>query len=76
MCDRNPGLPEAMWTVVVIGFRVHLVMTILSGIVLSLLIFTIAAVDHPFRAGVSIGPDAFQLVHEQLESQRLKANAP
>lgn len=89
--DKDAGLPAAMWTVVVIGgmltvfltyflalerFRVHLVMTIVSGILVSLLIFMIAAVDHPFRGGVSIGAEAFQLVHDQLESQRIVPKHP
>jgi Protein of unknown function (DUF4239) len=83
--DKDAGLPEAMWAVVLIGgiltvfltyflalerFSVHLTMTIVSSILVSLLIFMIAAVDHPFRGGVSIGPDSFQLVYDQLESQR------
>jgi hypothetical protein len=82
--DKDTGLPVTMWVVVVVGgiltvfltyflalerFRVHLTMTIVSGILVSLLIFMIAAVDHPFRGGVSIGPDSFQLVYDQLESQ-------
>jgi hypothetical protein len=89
--DKDAGLPEAMWAVVIIGgiltifltyflalerFRVHLTMTIVSSILVSLLIFMIAAVDHPFRGGVSIGPDAFQLVYGQLESQRLTNEGP
>jgi hypothetical protein len=84
--DKDAGLPEALWAVVIIGgiltifltyflalerFKVHVTMTIVSGILVSLLIFMIAAVDHPFRGGVSIGSDAFQLVYDQLESQRL-----
>ena len=84
--DKDAGLPEALWAVVIIGgtvtifltyflalerFRVHLTMTIASGILVSLLIFMIAAVDHPFRGGVSIGADSFQLVYDQLESERL-----
>jgi len=82
--DKDAGLPPALWAVVIIGgiltifltyflalerFRVHVAMTIVSGILVSLLIFMIAAVDHPFRGGVSIGPDSFQLVYDQLESQ-------
>jgi Protein of unknown function (DUF4239) len=89
--DKDAGLPEALWAVVIIGgiltifltyflalerFRVHLVMTTVSGILVSLLIFMIAAVDHPFRGGVSIGPSAFQLVTDQLESQRLSTDRP
>lgn len=89
--DKDAGLPQALWAVVVLGgvltivltyflalerFRVHLAMTIASGILVSLLIFMIAAVDHPFRGGVSIGPDAFQLVYDQLESQRITTKHP
>jgi hypothetical protein len=88
---KDTGLPEAMWAVVVIGgiltivltyflalerFRVHVVMTIVSGILVSLLIFMIAAVDQPFRGGVGIGPEAFQLVYDQLESQQLTTKRP
>ncbi|HKU80748.1 MAG TPA: hypothetical protein VJP76_01160 [Candidatus Tumulicola sp.] len=89
--DKDAGLPQALWAVVVLGgvltivltyflalerFRVHLAMTIASGILVSLLIFMIAAVDHPFRGGVSIGPDAFQLVYDQLETQRIVIKHP
>jgi hypothetical protein len=89
--DKDAGLPAALWAVVVIGgiltilltyflalerFRVHIAMTIVSGILVSLLIFMIAAVDHPFRGGVSIGPDAFQLTYDQLESQALTTKRP
>lgn len=89
--DRNAGLPEALWAVVILGgvltivltyflalerFNVHLAMTVASGILVSLLIFMIAAVDHPFRGGVSIGADAFQLVYDQLESQDIRIKRP
>jgi len=89
--DKDAGLPAALWAVVIIGgiltvfltyflalerFKVHLAMTLVCGILVSLLIFMIAAVDHPFRGGVSIGPDAFQLIYNQLESQRFTANYP
>lgn len=82
--NKDVGLPAAMWAVVIIGgiltifltyflalerFKVHVTMTIVSAILVSLLIFMIAAVDHPFRGEVSIGPDAFALVYDQLESE-------
>ena len=89
--DKDVGLPAPLWAVVILGgiltvfltyflalerFKVHLTMTIVSGLLVSLLIFMIAAVDHPFRGEVSIGPDSFQLVYDQLESQRLTTDAP
>lgn len=89
--EKDAGLPAALWAVVILGgiltvfltyflalerFKVHLAMTLVCGILVSLLIFMIAAVDHPFRGGVSIGPDAFQLVYDQLESQGSTTNYP
>ena len=89
--DKDAGLPVPLWAVVILGgiltvfltyflalerFKVHIVMTIVSGILVSLLIFMIVALDHPFRGEVSIGPDAFQLVYDQLESQRLTRTPP
>lgn len=89
--EKDAGLPTALWAVVIIGgmltvfltyflalerFKVHLAMTLVCGILVSLLIFMIAAVDHPFRGGVSIGSDSFQLVYDQLESQHLTTDTP
>jgi hypothetical protein len=89
--DKDAGLPAPLWAVVIFGgiltvfltyflalerFKVHIVMTIVSGILVSLLMFMIAALDHPFRGEVSIGPDAFQLVYDQLESQPLTRTPP
>jgi hypothetical protein len=89
--DKDAGLPGPLWAVVILGgiltvfltyflalerFKLHLVMTIVSGILVSLLIFMIAALDHPFRGEVSIGADAFQLVYDQLESQQLTRTPP
>jgi hypothetical protein len=75
------GLPPALWIVIVTGgivtilltyflaldrFRVHVIMTIFAAVMVSLLIFMIAVVDHPLRGEVGVGPDAFQLVYKQL----------
>ena len=84
--DKDVGLPAPLWTVVILGgiltmvltyflalerFKVHVAMTAVSGILVALLIFMIASLDHPFRGKVSIGPDAFRLTYDQLESQQL-----
>lgn len=89
--DKDVGLPAPLWAVVILGgilttfltyflalerFKVHIVMTVVSGILVSLLMFMIVALDHPFRGEVSIGSDAFQLVYDQLESQRLTTHHP
>lgn len=83
--NKDVGLPAPLWTVVILGgiltmvltyflaleqFKVHVAMTAVSGILVALLIFMIATLDHPFRGKVSIGPAAFQLTYDQLESQQ------
>jgi hypothetical protein len=77
----STSLPAALWWVVGIGavlsisitwfFHVpnrtlHLIMVLLASSLMGLLIFLTAAMDNPFRGEVSIGPDAFVLVYEQL----------
>jgi hypothetical protein len=75
------GLPASMWILVLAGafvnlavtwfFRannvsVHFWMTLLLSVILGLLIHMLAAVDNPYRGKVSVGPDAFELVYQQL----------
>ncbi len=79
--EVNSGLPFALWMVIITGgvitilltyfhaldrFRVHVIMTVFAAVMISLLIFMIAVVDHPLRGEVGVGPDAFQLVYKQL----------
>ena len=74
------GIPGVMWYVVAVGaiintllilcFRMRLdIHLILSGVLsffVGVVIFLIAAMDHPFRGEVSVGPDAFELIYETL----------
>ena len=74
------GIPAVLWWVVVLGsiltilllamldmeIHVHLILGSAVSIYLGLTIFVIAAMDHPFRGQVSIGPDAFELVYERV----------
>jgi hypothetical protein len=41
-------------------------MVLLASSLIGLLIFLTAAMDNPFRGEVSIGPDAFVVVYDQL----------
>ena len=43
----------------------HLLLTLALTVFVALLIFLIAAMDHPFRE-FSVGPDAFRTVHRQM----------
>ena len=75
------GLPSPLWSVVLIGAflniavtwffdmrsqSMHFWMTIMFSGLLGLLIFLLAAMESPFRGEISVGPEAFKLVYEQL----------
>jgi hypothetical protein len=75
------GLPASLWYVVLLGafFNIamtwffhmrsqsmHFWMTIMFSGLLGLLIFLLAAMDNPFRGEVSVGPEAFEMVYQQL----------
>jgi hypothetical protein len=75
------GLPAPMWAVLIIDavitviftyflglerWRAHVAMTTLTAVIISLLLFMIAMVDHPFQGGVRVGPGAFELIYKEL----------
>ncbi len=43
----------------------HVWMTVLLSSLLGLMIFLLAAMDHPYLGNLSVGPDAFQIVYDQ-----------
>jgi hypothetical protein len=40
-----------------------------------MMIFLLAAMDHPFRGELSVGPEAFELVYDQLMKPGADADA-
>jgi hypothetical protein len=54
------------WLLVVDNFRLHGVLNALMAALLGLLVYLIAAMDHPFRGEYSVSPEAFELVRDQL----------
>jgi hypothetical protein len=75
------GLPATLWVVLVLGAIVNIVLTwllpiestrghlILSGafaLVVALILFVTASMDHPFRGSFSVSPAAFELVHSDV----------
>jgi hypothetical protein len=75
------GLPAVVWWVVVLGaalnilltylfcvarLAVHLLLTLALAAFIALLVFLIAAMDHPFRGEFSVGPDAFVALRHLL----------
>ena len=79
--DVATGLSPSLWVLVLFGAflnigatwffhlknpKMHFWMTILISSLLGLMIFLLAAMDHPFRGELSVGPDAFQAVYDQM----------
>ena len=75
------GLPMPLWYVLLVGAflsialtwffdmrsqSMHVWMTVIFSSILGLMIFMLAALDCPFRGELSIGPEAFEIVYEQL----------
>lgn len=74
------GIPGVMWYVVAAGavintliilcfrvrFDIHLIIGGILSFFVGMLIFLVAAMDHPFRGEVSVGPDAFELSYGSL----------
>jgi hypothetical protein len=74
------GLSSDLWALVLIGacvniavtwfFRIkdtnmHIWMTVLLSSLLGLMVFLLAAMDHPFLGNLRVGSDAFKIVYEQ-----------
>jgi uncharacterized membrane protein YraQ (UPF0718 family) len=80
------GLPAILWAVLLaggvieVGFTylfglqsttVHMLMVAALALIIGLVLFTVAALDFPFKGDVRIGPDAFEQVLGRFESSKL-----
>src|SRR5215216_3706227 len=80
------GLPAILWVVLIIGgievvgftylfglesTTVHVLMVAALTFIIALVLFTVAALDYPFKGDVHIGPDAFEQVLGRFESSKL-----
>jgi hypothetical protein len=79
--DTTLSLPSLLWGVLWVGaainavmlslikvkrLTIHLVMSGLIAVYVGLLIYVTASMDHPYSGGISIGPEAFQLLLAQV----------
>jgi hypothetical protein len=77
----SSGIPSSLWAVILLGGlanlgitwlmvlrsdALQLTFTSLFAALAGLLIFLVAAMDNPYRGNVSIGPEDFELVYNQL----------
>ena len=83
------GIPATLWSVLLIGalittlttyclqlqpVRTQLAMTSLVTLLVGLVVFMTAVLDHPFRGtrGMSVTPEAFQLVYDRTMTPSVK----
>ena len=81
--EVETGIPSVFWIVILAGafltlpliylfhttrLRTHVVVTATYAIFMGSILFLLVAVDHPLRGEVSITPDAFQEILENLDN--------
>jgi hypothetical protein len=86
LLEADQGLPAILWAVLLVGgvitvsftylfglrsTVVHVLMVAALALVIGLVLFTVAALDYPFRGDVRIGPEAFEQVLGRFESTKL-----
>jgi uncharacterized membrane protein YraQ (UPF0718 family) len=86
LLEAQEGLPAILWAVLLVGgvitvsftylfglrsTTVHVLMVAALALVIGLVLFTVAALDYPFRGDVRIGPEAFERALGSFESSKL-----
>jgi hypothetical protein len=86
LVQAEEGLPTVLWVVLIVGGIVvvsfaylfgmdntgaHALMVVALAGVITLVLFTIAAMDHPFTGAARVGPEAFELVLNRFETSKL-----
>ena len=83
LLSAREGIPPLIWGVLIGGgvvtvlftyffglknFRAQVLMTVLYVASIGFVLFLIASIDHPFSGGVSITPEAMELVIQRIEA--------
>jgi hypothetical protein len=86
LLDAREGIPTILWVVLIVGgvitvgftylfglenTLVHTLMVAALALTISLTLFTVAALDYPFKGDVRIHPDAFEQVLERFHESKL-----
>jgi hypothetical protein len=86
LLEAEQGLPGILWVVlitggvIVVGFTylfgldstlIHLFMVASLALVIALVLFTVAALNFPFKGDITIGPDAMEHVLGRFETSKL-----
>ena len=86
LLKAEEGLPAILWVVLLLGgvivvsftylfnlrsMTAHMLMVAALALIIGLVLFTIGALDYPFRGDVRVGPEAFYSVLERMEDSKL-----
>jgi uncharacterized membrane protein YraQ (UPF0718 family) len=86
LLQAEEGLPAILWAVLLVGglitvgftylfglrsTTVHVLMVAALALVIGLVLFTVAALDYPFKGDVRIGPEALEEALGRFESSEL-----
>ena len=86
LLDAEEGVPAILWVVLIVGgvevvgftylfglqsTTVHVLMVTSLTLIIALVLFTVAALDHPFEGDIRIGPAAFEQVLGRFQSSKL-----
>jgi hypothetical protein len=86
LLEAEQGLPGILWVVlitggvIVVGFTylfgldstlIHLLMVASLALVIALVLFTVAALNFPFKGDITIGPEAMKHVLGRFETSKL-----
>jgi Protein of unknown function (DUF4239) len=86
LLEANQGLPAILWVVLVTGgivvvsftylfgldsTMIHLLMVASLALVISLVLFTVAALNFPFKGDITVHPEAMEQVLGRFESSKL-----
>jgi hypothetical protein len=84
LLEAREGLPAILWVVLVVGAVVvvgftylfglentttHTLMVAALALVISLVLFTVGALNYPFKGDIRVQPDAFELVLGRFDAQ-------
>jgi hypothetical protein len=86
LLDAGAGVPTILWAVMIVGgvitvgftylfglenALVHTLMVAALAMIISLSLFTVAALDHPFEGDIRVHPAAFEQVLERFHESKL-----
>jgi hypothetical protein len=86
LLDADHGLPAILWIILIMGgvvvvcftylfglesTVVHLLMVSALALIISLVLFTVAELEFPFRGGIWIAPEAMEQILSRLDTSKL-----